>query len=213
MRKYLLTGLILAAAVLGATPQAADRRVLTDQAKLLDQELALAKTNKSYIYVDLSVGRVELRIQGLVLKTWAVSGYSQWGRPLPSGSFKLQKKEALRTPERKNITPGVEKEKGEKSNGGDLEVLEVKDMPGHFNLGCEGGITLRFRASSGKLSKRMAHFAASLGRSIYLPLRTLLASIRKSDFTDAQIVLTSETDVQSLYWTAEEGMSVLVMRK
>jgi hypothetical protein len=213
MRKSVSAVLIMAAAVLGAAPQAPDRRVLTEQAKLLDQELALAKTNKSYLYVDLSARRVELRIQGLVLKTWAVAGFSQWGRPLPGGSFKLRKKEALRTPERKNITPGAEKERSEKPKSGELEVLEVKDMPGHFNLGCEGGITLRFRASSGKLPIKMKNFIGSLARSIYLPVRTLLAAVRKADFTDVQIVLTSETDVQSLYWTAEEGMNVLVVHK
>jgi hypothetical protein len=213
MKKTMGAVLILAAAAIGAAPQAADRRMLTDQSRLLDRELALAKANKSYLYVDLPAGRIELRIQGLVLKTWPVAEYSQWGRALPSGSFKLEKKDALRTPKRKNITPGAEKEKGEELKSNELEVLEVKDMPGHFNLNCEGGITLRFKSSTGRLFRKLGRGVGSLGRSIYLPLKTLLAAVKKTDFTDVQFNLASETDAQSLYWAAEEGMSVLVMRK
>ena len=213
MRTIKLAGLILAAAALGSAPQVADRRVLIEQGRLLDRELAVAKSNKSYLFIDLPAGRIELRNQGLVLRTWNITGFSQWGRLFPSGSFKLNKKEALRTPKRKNITPGAEKEKREKPKSDDLEVLEIKDMPGHFILDCEGGITLRFKYASGKLLKKLANLTDALGRLVYLPLKTLAASVRNFDFTDVQIILPSEKDVQSLYWTAEEGMSVFVLRK
>ena len=209
----MLTGLLLAAAAFGSALQITDRRVLLDQAKLLDAEVALAKSNKSYLYFDLSSNRVELRIQGVMLKTWDVADYSQWGRPLPSGSFKLEKKEALRTPKRKNITPVADKNKDEKNGGVDLEVLELKDMPGHFNFEFEKGITMRFKAVPHKLSMRLGNFFNSLGRLLTLPMKTILASLRKSNFTDIQLVLRNEIDAQGLYWAAEDGMSVLVLRK
>jgi hypothetical protein len=48
MRKIMFAGLVLAAAAaLGAAPQAADRRILIDKIRLLDRELAVAKSNKS----------------------------------------------------------------------------------------------------------------------------------------------------------------------
>ena len=213
MRRLTFAGLILAAAALGAAPQIADRRVLLDQGRLLDRELAVAKSNKSYLSIDLPAGRIVLRNQGLTLKTWNIVRCSEWGRAFPSGSFKLKKKEALRTPKRKNITPGAEKEKREKPKGDDLEVLELKDMPGHFILDCEGGITIRFKYASGNLLKKLTDFVGALGRLAFLPLKTLTASVRSFDFTDVQIILPNENDVQSLYWTAEEGMSVLVLRK
>jgi hypothetical protein len=204
---------LLAAGILGAAPQAPDTRTLTDRGKLLDAEVLLAKTNKSYLYIDREAGRIELRIQGVVLKSWNMVSFKSWGRPLPSGAFKLTRKEALRTPKRKNITPNAESGKETKTEGKELEVLEVKDMPESFRFDCSAGITLHFRARPEGLFKRVGSFFGRLGRSLGLPLRTISAAARGADFTDIQIVLPSELDVKSLYWTAEDGSSVLVLSK
>jgi hypothetical protein len=213
MRKIAISAILLAAAVLGAAPRLADKRVLVDQSKLLEAELALAKTNKSYFYFDLPANRVELRIQGVVLRSWDVAKYGQWGRPLPSGSFMLKKKEALRTPKRTNITPGLDQVRSGKEKSNEPEVLELKDMPGRFSLEFDDGITIRFIASPRTVSARLTNVLSSLGRWLYLPLKTIMAAARRSDFTDIQLVLGNESDAQGIYWTAQEGMNVLVLRK
>jgi hypothetical protein len=213
MRKIPISAIVLAAAVLGAAPRLADKRVLIDQSKLLEAELALAKTKKSYFYFDLPASRVELRIQGVVLRAWDVAKYKQWGRPLPSGSFKLKKKEALRTPKRTNITPGLDKVKSDKKKGSEPEVLELKDMPGRFSLEFENGITIRFNSSPQTVSARLTNMLSSLGRLLYLPLKTIMAAAMRSDFTNIQLVLGNESDAQGIYWTAQEGMKVLVLSK
>jgi hypothetical protein len=204
---------LLAAGTLGATPQAPNTRTLTDRGKLLDAEVLLAKTNKSYLYIDREAGRIELRIQGLVLKSWNMVSFKSWGRPLPSGVFKLIRKEALRTPKRKNITPNTESGKETKTADQGLEVLEVKDMPASFRFDCSAGITLHFRARPVGLLKRVGTLFGKLGRSLWLPLRTISAAARGADFTDIQIVLPGELDAKSLYWTVEDGSSVLVLNK
>jgi len=213
MGKRVILGTILAAATLWAAPQTEDRRVLIDQGRLLEAETAIVKTNQSYFFVDLSARRIELRIQGVVLKTWNVAEYTQWGRPLPSGSFKLVKKEALRTPRRTNITPVADKEKQDKPKSSDPEVLELKDMPGRFSFEFENGITIRFKSPAKKIFPRLGYFLGSIGRAIYLPLKTIWAAVRHADFTDIQITAQRESDAQGIYWTAQEGMSVLVFRK
>lgn len=210
MRKRVILGTILATATLWAAAPTEGRRVLIDQGRLLEAELALVKTNKSYFFVDLAASRIELRIQGIVLKTWNVAEYTQWGRPLPSGSFKLVKKEALRTPRRTNITPGPDQEKQDKPKSSDPEVLELKDMPGRFSFEFENGIIIRFKSSARKIIPRLGYFLGSIGRAIYLPLKTIWAAVRRADFTDIQITAQSESDAQGIYWTAQEGMSVLV---
>ena len=203
--------IILAAGAMSAAPQATENRGLIDRGKLLDAEVLLAKANKSYLYIDRAAARIELRNQGLVLKSWTVASFKTWGRSLPSGAFKLARKEDLRTPKRKNITPVAETGKEKKPESKDLEVLEVKDMPTSFRFDCSGGITLRFRARPKGLIKKVGTLLGSLGRSIVLPLRTIAAVARKIDFTDVQIVMPEELDAKSLYWTAEEGLSVLVL--
>lgn len=213
MRKRMILGTILAAAALWAAPQTEDRRVLIDQGRLLEAELALAKTNKSYFFVDLAASRIELRIQGVVLKMWNVAKYAQWGRSLPSGSFKLLKKEALRTPRRTNITPGPDKEKQVKPKSSDPEVLELKDMPDRFSFEFEHGITIRFKSPARKIVPRLEYFWGVIGQAIYLPLKTIWAAVRRADFTDIQIIAQNESDAQRIYWTAQEGMSVLVFNK
>lgn len=207
----MLTGILVTAAALAASAQPAERAALINQEKLLAAEINLAKTNKSYFYVDLKERRVELRIKGIVLKTWDVAGYSQWGRPLASGSFKIEKKEALRTPKRTNITPVADKGKNEKPKSGDLEVLEMKDMPAHFSFECEKGIMIHFKSRPKTVSDRVANFFGSLGRSIYLPIKTLLAAAKKTNFTDIQFVMRNKSDAQGIYWTAEEGMSLIIL--
>jgi hypothetical protein len=213
MGKRMILGTILAAAALWAAPQTEDRRVLIDHGRLLEAELALVKTNKSYFFVDLEAKRVELRIQGVLLKTWNVAKYAQWGRPLPSGSFKLVKKEALRTPRRTNITPDPDKEKRNKAKSSEPEVLELKDMPDRFSFEFENGITIRFKSRTRKIFPRLGIFFGSIGRAIYLPLKTIWAAVRRADFTDIQITAQSKGDAQGIYWTAQEGMSVLVFHK
>jgi hypothetical protein len=213
MIKRALVFIMVAVAALGAVPNGQDRRVLDDRGRLLDAELALARTQKAYFFVDLAAERIELRIRGIVLKKWDIVSYGQWGRPLPSGSFKLLQKESLRTPARANITPDPVREKDNAPQGTDLKIMELGDMPGRFRFEFENGISIGFKAPARKIPARLGGLFQSIGRSLYLPLKTIWSIVRGIDFTDVQIGLKSQENAQSIYWTAQEGMSVLVLRK
>lgn len=80
------------------------------EARLLEEELGLAKSQSYYFLLDIGARRMELRMSGLPLRSWELARVRVWGEPAPLAATALMKKTAIRPPERVVIKPGGEEE-------------------------------------------------------------------------------------------------------
>jgi hypothetical protein len=148
----LVSGLVLgAAAGFGQTPGRAEAR---ESLGSLDAEYQLARQSSSYFVLDVLEKRMELRIKGMPLKTWAIDKVKFWGRPDFDGTVELARKSALRPPRRNVITPGEPESQVEESGKFELEALELDDMPQTFSLYFDTGLHITVRSGTGIFSGR-----------------------------------------------------------
>jgi len=218
MRKTLRT-LILAgaAAAMAAGAFAQSSAELKSRNRLLESELALAKANGSYVVIDLAGKAISLKARGMTLKKWDIGRSRSWGKRIPMKTLKLKMKSALRPPQRTNITPGKEDAKPSDSASPaaskepDLGILELRDMPLHYDLVFDDAIRVSVRPRTKKFGASMVNFAKSVGWYLGLPLKTIVRTIFKKPFTEISIIFKSEKDAQELYWAYLDGHQTIII--
>ncbi len=218
MKKSLRT-LILAgaAAAMAAGAFAQASAELKSRNRLLESELSLAKANGSYVVIDLAGKTISLKARGMTLKKWDIERSRSWGKRIPMKTLKLKTKSALRPPQRTNITPGKEDVKPADSASPaasrepDLGILELQDMPLHYDLVFDDAIRVSVRPKTKKFGARMINFGKSLGWYLGLPLKTIVRTISKKPFTEISIIFNSEKDAQELYWAYLDGHQTIII--
>jgi hypothetical protein len=190
---------------------------LKSRNRLLESELALAKTGGSYMVIDIAGKAVSLRARGMIMRKWDIGSSRAWGKRIPMKTLKMKTKSALKPPQRANITPGKEEKPAKESSSPaassepDLGILELKDMPVHYDLIFEDGIRVAVRPRSGKFGTRITSLGKTLGWYIGLPIKTIFRAIRKKPFTEISIVLSSEKDAREIYWAFLDGHRTIII--
>jgi hypothetical protein len=179
-----------------------------EQNKLLEAELALAKTSASYFIMDFSGKSISLKSRGIVLKKWEIRKARFWGQSVPLKALGLYKKSSWFPPMRKNIVPGKEAQADV-----DLEVLELKEMPSRYRLTFPDGIHISIRPRTRKFFPLLGNIGTSIGRLTLLPLKALWFSMRRERFTEIELVMANEKDTKGLYWSFLEGQSCIIYRQ
>jgi len=175
--------------------------------KLLEAEMALAKTSASYLIMNFSEKFISLKSRGIILKKWEIRKARFWGQYVPIKAFGLFKKSAWFPPKRKSIVPGKEAQ-----GDVDLQVLELKEMPSRYRLTFPDGIHISIRNRTRKFFPFLGNVGSSLGRLTLLPLKALWFSIKKKRFTEIELVMADEKDSKGLYWSFLEGQSCIIYR-
>jgi len=162
----ILAAVLLAGLVCAGPAAGADKVGLAKKQNSLNSEYSLAKDSNFYFVLDVLGRKLELRVRGMVLRSWPFQSMRFWGRPEFSGNVELVRKTALKAPKRIVIKPGAEAEKVEaapppaaKPSGTgaapgnaaefDLEALELKDMPKNFALDFDNGLHILVKVKTG----------------------------------------------------------------
>lgn len=228
-------GAVLAAAVAGfglsvlaAAGRAAevDRSALARKQEALTAEYGLAKDAQFYFVFDVEGRKIELRVRGMVLRSWPIAGMRFWGRPDFAGTVALAKKTTLKAPERIIIKPGQEeslvKVPAAKPAAGqaaapatsadyDLEALELRDMPGKFSLEFDNGLHVTIRAKSGEAPGLGARLKDAWRWYVEMPLSAVVGRGRAKTRPELELIFEDEKDPQAIYWHFYDGIKGIIL--
>jgi hypothetical protein len=222
--------LIAAALLLLSTPaRPQDAAVQARDVRRLETELTLAKSPAFYLVLDLPGRALELRTRGLVLRRWTLEQVRQSGARAAEGVYTIRKKIASFVPTRSEIvpekgaeepTPKAEEAKSKEAGSGpksgattspaapyELQALEVQDMPDSFDLALDSGLVLRLSVRK----KGLSSILARTERALYLPLKTLLLTLKNKHFDLVELIFNEKKESQAIYWTVFEGQKIFIL--
>jgi len=222
---------ILGAAALVAIERGAavDRTALAKTQAALTTEYGQAKDSDFYFVLDVLGRKLELRVRGMVLKSWPLQAMRFWGNPGFAGTVELVRKTALKAPERIVIKPGDTSEpepapaaepakppaKGAAAPASpaefDLEALELKDMPKQFTLDFDNGLRITIKAGDGGSKKRTRTLNDAWHWYIELPLRNLFGSREGKMISELELTFEQNQEAQAIYWHFFDGIKGIVL--
>lgn len=191
-------------------------KALKEENRLLEAERRLASKKASYLVLDLrrdSGGgspKLTIKNRGIVLRELSLVRYSLRKskgfvfEPLP-----LTKKGTFFPPKRKEIKPG--KTDGAEEASGELDFLELKDMPTSYKLMFGEVLLVSVVAMPQDLPSKVFHVVRSLLRHVLHSLLLVWSRFQGKEVAFVEITLIRE-DAQALYWSSEVGMNLLVFR-
>jgi len=190
----------------GQTP---DKEKTLRSQQELTWEYELAKEPHFYFVLDAPGKNLELRVRGMVLRTWKLERVRFWGKPAFAKTVRLVRKSALKPPQRNVIKPGetTTTPKDPKAAATfELEALELKDMPRSFSLEFDNGlhVSVRTKESGMRGIKGEIYWYGSL------PLRNMLWARKGKTTSELEIRFENEKDAQAIYWIFFEGIKGLV---
>jgi len=209
-----IAAVALGAAAIGAPEE---RMVLAQKQSALATEYSLAKEANFYFVLDVIGRKLELRVRGMVLRSWPLQGMRFWGSPDFAGTVELVSKSALRAPERIVVKPGETGEPGPDAAPAadqaasvaagaatptefDVEALELKDMPKRFSLDFDNGLHIQVLAKDGGSRGLIGTLADAWHWHIDLPLRNLFGSRNGRRIAELELAFEQDEDAQAIYW-------------
>lgn len=209
----------------GAAGAAAEKPNLAKRQASLSSEYSLAKDPNFYFVLDVSGRKLELRVRGMVLRSWPLEAMRFWGRPAFQGNVELVRKSALKSPQRivkRSGTEGADAEAPEaqpeaapSATGGpaefDLEALELKDMPLRFGLDFDNGLHVRIISRSGGPGGPLSALGHAWNWYVGLPLRHLFGPDRAKRSGELVLIFDEDKDAQAIYWHFFEGIKGIIL--
>lgn len=219
----LAAGLVCAGAAAGA-----DKADLAKKQNSLNSEYSLAKDSNFYFVLDVLGRKLELRVRGMVLRSWPFQSMRFWGRPEFAGNVELVRKTALKAPKRIVIKPGGEAEKIEAApapaanqpgtsatpanpEAFDLEALELKDMPKKFSLDFDNGLHIQVKAKAAAAGGLLGTIREIWRWYVDLPLRNLFGPHAGTGLSVLELTFDNDKDGQSIYWHFFEGIKGIIL--
>ncbi|HPW18112.1 MAG TPA: hypothetical protein PLP83_06995 [Candidatus Aminicenantes bacterium] len=214
----------VAVAVAGRA-EAADRTGPAQRQAGLAAEYGLAKESQFYFVLDVPGRKLDLRVRGMVLKSWPLRDMRFWGDPGFAGTVALAKKTTLKSPERIVLRPGEAKEagpapapakpvaKGAAPNPAEyeLEALELKDMPKAFGLDFDNGLHVSVKARDAAAQGLSKRLRGALRWYVGLPLRNLFGTKEGKALSELELVFESGQDAQAIYWHFFDGIRGIIL--
>lgn len=192
-------------------------RVLKDENSLLEAELRLASQGTSYIILDLRTEsdsvpvRINLKNRGIVLREFDLDKIRyRRTKGLVIEPIPLVKKMAFFPPKRKEIRPHKPEDGADTIS--QVDFLESKDIPSNYTLSFGKGLFISITGQPKGLIPRFIHLIRSILIHIRYSLTIVWNHFWKNEFAIIEIIIGKE-DAQALYWSLEEGMSIVVMER
>jgi len=192
-------------------------RDLKDENSLLEAELRLASQRASYIILDMRTEsdsvpvRINLNNRGRVLREFDVDTIRyRRTKGLVIEPIPLIKKMAFFPPKRKEIRPHKPEDGADTIS--ELEFLELKDMPSNYTLSFGKGLLISVTGQPKSLISRFIYLLRSALIHIRYSLTIAWNHFWDKEFAIVEIIMDKE-DAQALYWSLDEGMSIVVMEK
>jgi len=220
--------IILAGLVWAVPAVSQDKAGLLEKQNSLKSEYSLAKESAFYFVLDILGRKLELRVRGMVLRSWEFQSMRFWGRPEFSGNVELVRKTALKAPKRIVIKPGGEDEKieaapapeanpsGTGATPGapqefDLEALELKDMPKKFSLDFDNGLHIMVKVKTAASGGLLGSMREVWRWYVDLPLRNLFGPHTGAGLSELELTFDNDKDGQSIYWHLFEGIKGIIL--
>jgi len=206
----------------GAPP---DKAGLAKKQNSLNSEYSLARESNFYFVLDVLGRKLELRVRGMVLRSWPLQSMRFWGRPAFSGNVEVVRKSTLKAPERIIIKPG-DAEKAESTPAAkpapagaapanpaefDLEALELKDMPKRFGLDFDNGLHVTVKSDSAGSSGLFGSLGEAWRWYVELPLRNLFKSGKEKGLLELELTFDNDKDAQAIYWHFFDGIKGIIL--
>lgn len=208
MRRAIIVLLLFAGAA-GLSGQTTDREKIVRGQQELNWEYELAKEPHFYFVLDAPHKNLELRVRGMVLRTWKVESLRFWGTPAFAKTVRLVKKSTLNPPRRTVIKPGetTTAPKDPKAAASfELDALELKDMPKTFSLEFDNGLHVSVKTKQ----RGFKGFKEDIGWYVTLPVRSLFGAREGRTTSELEIRFEKEKDAQAIYWIFFDGIKGLV---
>ncbi len=204
-----------------------DKAALARKQNSLNSEYTLAKESNFYFVLDAPGRKLELRVRGMVLRSWPLQAMRFWGRPEFAGTVELVRKSTLKAPERIVIKPGDEEKaqpaqvpaaKPEAASAAplssvefDLEALELKDMPKRFSLDFDNGLHVTVKTKNAGSRGLVGSMWDAWRWYVDLPLRNLFGSREGKGLSELELTFDNDKDAQSIYWHFFDGIKGIVL--
>lgn len=222
MRKFVaIAALAMVGFAASGAAAAPDRAALAKKQSALASEYSLAKDSNFYFVFDVLGRKLELRVRGMVLRTWPLRAMRFWGRPDLAGSVALVRKTTLKAPERIVIKPGEEEEAAPApvtpaaapatAADFDLEALELRDMPKRFSFDFDNGLHVTIKAKNTGERGFAGALAGAWRWYVDLPLRNLFGSREGKAISELELTFDEEKDAQSIYWHFFDGIKGIIL--
>jgi len=183
---------------------------LTRQEQVLTAELSLARSPAPYLALDLANRKVELKIQGQSLRSFAIAEFEKTGgSPVAAQTWVETEIKPLQLTPRAKVVPG--------SGESTTSSIATKDpwgphrMPMDYDVICKDGRALEIRSlASGKSRSRFARWVVSGYRQTRDWARDLLGR-RSSSYREFIEIWLSEDDAKLLFWSLPKQFGILIL--
>lgn len=181
----------------------------------LETELSLTKSAAFYFLLHIESRTLELKAKGIPLRSWKIAQSEASGRRASEGVMTVMKKAASFVPTRTKIKPEKEAEepsvKAEPSPPAsgeyDLQAFEVQDMPERFEIVLDSGLKI----ICGPQKQGVSSLLEKAGRTLFIPLKTLVMTLKKQNFSILELGFEEKKEAQAIYWTIFEGQKIYVL--
>jgi len=199
---------LLIALLISVSGECNEKERIRKEHELLQSELKLALRPNIYFIIDLENKKIYFKARGITLRELRIEDVKVWGDAVAVSPHSLLRKGTFLKPRRGKIKGGD----AGKEDGFKIDALELEDMPAHYTLTIDGGISLFIRPRSEGLFSSICNTAYSIKRYASRPFFTVLNTLRRRPFTAIDIEM-DKKDAQALYWAFSEGSGCIINPK
>lgn len=183
---------------------------LSRQEQVLTAELSLAKSPAPYLAVDFANRKIDLKVQGHSLRSFAITKI-RWtgGSPFMAQTWMETEARPLQTTTRARVVPGS----GEAttSSVATREPWGPKRMPSDFDLICKGDQALEIRSLPSEQSRtRFTRWIVGSYRQARDWARHVLMG-RNSAYRESLEIWMTEDDARMLFWSLPRQFGILLI--
>ena len=183
---------------------------LTRQEQALTAELSLARSPGPYLALDLANRKVDLKIKGHSLRSFAIAKFERTGgSPVAAQIWTETEIKPLQLTPRAKVVPG--------SGESTTSSIATKDpwgphrMPMDYDVICKDDRALEIRSlASGQSNTRFARWIVSGYRQTRDWARDLLGR-RSSSYREFIEIWLSEDDAKLLFWSLPKQFGILIL--
>ncbi len=183
---------------------------LTRQEQILSSEISLAKNPNPNISVDFLTGKIELRAQGRILRSFPISKISRsGGSPFAAQTWEETEAKPLQVPTRAKLVPGSGEETT--SSIAIQNPWGPSRMPLDYDLICKDARLVEIRSlPSVQSHRRFTRWIISGFRQSNDWARDVLGR-RKSAYRESLDIWLSEDHAQLLFWSLPKQFNILIL--
>lgn len=184
--------------------------VLTRQEQALAAELSLAKNPAPYLAVDFANRKIDLKVEGHSLRSFAINKINRTGgSPFIAQTWAETEAKPLQTATRARVVPGS----GEATTASlaTNDPWGPKRMPADFDLICKGDQALEIRSLPSEQSHtRFTRWMVSGYRQAREWARGVLGRPRAA-YRESIEIWMSEDDARLLFWSLPKQFGILLL--